>query len=93
MHQLEISFFYPLTEQIPLDLDFKNCIKPGIYGPVDGLSSNYLISAGGNWSIVNTTPTLTIDVDTCPITIRSKVKPNFIKRLIYRSLGMKWTKI
>jgi len=22
MHQLEISFFYPLTEQIPLDLDF-----------------------------------------------------------------------
>ena len=22
MQQLEISFFYPLTEQIPLDLDF-----------------------------------------------------------------------
>lgn len=24
--QLEIQFFWPLTEQIPLDLDYSNCI-------------------------------------------------------------------
>jgi hypothetical protein len=26
MQQLEIQFFFPLTEQIPLDLDFKPCL-------------------------------------------------------------------
>lgn len=25
MHQLEIKFFWPLTEQIPLDLDYSRC--------------------------------------------------------------------
>jgi hypothetical protein len=28
MRQLEIQFFWPLTEQIPLELDYANCEKP-----------------------------------------------------------------
>jgi len=27
MHQLQIEYFWPLTEQIPLDLDYTNCIE------------------------------------------------------------------
>lgn len=31
MHQLEIQFFYPLTEQIPLDLDYSDCEAPKVW--------------------------------------------------------------
>jgi hypothetical protein len=31
MQQLEIKYFFPLTEQIPLDLDYKLCEPPKIY--------------------------------------------------------------
>ena len=29
--QLEIQFFWPLTEQIPLDLDYTECNQPKYY--------------------------------------------------------------
>jgi len=103
MQQLEIKFFWPLTEQIPLDLDFKpsedyedekravrywanNTIASGIY-----LLSNG--GTGGTWTTISKDlgePSFTIDVDYTPITIKSKEKPNFIKRYIYKMLGMKW---
>jgi len=31
MQQLEIQYFFPLTEQIKLDLDFTECDKPKLY--------------------------------------------------------------
>ena len=31
MQQLEIQYFFPLTEQIPLDLDFSESEKPKIW--------------------------------------------------------------
>ena len=31
MHQQEIQFFWPLTEQIKLDLDFTECDKPKLW--------------------------------------------------------------
>jgi len=56
MHQLEISFFYPLTEQISLDLDF----TPSEEWIADWrkrqsntttLSGSFLISNGGTGTI------------------------------------------
>jgi len=50
MKQLEIEFFYPLTEQIPLDLDFTPCeefyrkLSVNAYGT---LSGHVLVSNGG----------------------------------------------
>jgi hypothetical protein len=38
MQQLEIKYFFPLTEQIPLDLDYSECDKPKLY---------YTITNGG----------------------------------------------
>ena len=90
MQQLEIKFFWPLTEQIPLDLDF----TPSENHTIE--KKNRMITNGGVFTnnIMNTNtimvPNLTIDVDSTPITVTSKDKPNFIKRTVYKALGIKW---
>ena len=97
MQQLEIQYFFPLTEQINLDLDFtltekyildkraeqlKNSITSGI---------RFELGDGGTtWSTISNNPSFTINVDAMPITIISKKKPNFIMKFIYKSMGMKW---
>ena len=90
MHQEEIKFFFPLTEQIELDLDFTECDKPKLYYTA-GTSGKFLISDGEyrtSWATLN--PAFTIDVDQTPITVLSKTNPNFIKRWIYKTMGIKW---
>ena len=99
--QLEIEFFYPLTEQIPLELDFKLCLdyeerkrKESLYTG----NRNRIDYWGNGTGLIYTTTSssiassFTIDMDKLPITIQSKYRPNIIKRLIYWSLGMKWKK-
>jgi hypothetical protein len=100
MQQLCIEYFYPLTEQIPLDLDFTPSIKfveeRRVQYNNSVISGSYLVSGGTSavtWATVNPSdiePSFTIDVDQTPITITSKVKPNFFRRYIYKILGMKW---
>ena len=101
MQQLEIQYFFPLTEQIPLDLDYEPSIE---YAKelnrkrcAEQLTSGqYLIASGGigatTWATVNNlgNPSFTINVDAMPITIQSKKKPNIFRRYIYKILGMKW---
>jgi hypothetical protein len=100
MQQLNIEYFFPLTEQINLNLDFtltekyildkrseqaKNSVTSGMLLPVgDG---------GTIWATISSnigSPSFTINVDAMPITIISKKKPNFIMKFIYKSMGMKW---
>ena len=55
MYQQEIQFFWPLTEQIKLDLDFTECDKPKLYTTIpigSGGSGMTLMSTGSNvtWS-------------------------------------------
>jgi len=103
MQQLEISYFFPLTEQIPLDLDFTLTEKyildkraEQARSSVSALSGTFLLSSGGNgatWATMSNnlgSPSFTINVDAMPITVVSKKKPNFIMRFIYKSMGMKW---
>jgi hypothetical protein len=98
MQQLNIQYFFPLTEQIDLDLDFKPCQdydeeqrKKQTY---TGYTLNNWNGTGAiAWTTVSTNignPSFTINVDQCPITIVSKKKPNFVKQFIYKTLGMKW---
>jgi hypothetical protein len=98
MKQLEIEFFFPLTEQIPLELNFKPCVD---YDEEQRKKQVYTGYTLNTWNGVGTTawatvsnnignPSFTINVDQTPITIVSKKKPNFIKQFIYKSLGMKW---
>jgi hypothetical protein len=96
--QLEIQFFYPLTEQIPLELDFKLCLDYEERKRKESLYTGNRFDYWGNGaSLIYTTTgsiasSFTIDMDKLPITIQSKNRPNIIKRLIYWSLGMKWKK-
>jgi hypothetical protein len=54
MTQQEIEFFWPLTEQIPLDLDYTECDKPKLYTiqQLIGSSGSVLMSSGSitSWS-------------------------------------------
>jgi hypothetical protein len=98
MQQLNIQYFFPLTEQIELDLDFKPCVD---YAEEQRKKQNYTGYTLNNWNGNGATtwttisnnignPSFTINVDAMPITIVSKKKPNFIMKFIYKSMGMKW---
>ena len=54
MQQLEIQYFFPLTEQIPLNLDYTECDKPKLWTtmPTIGGTNMVLMSTGSNvtWS-------------------------------------------
>jgi len=102
MHQLEIQYFFPLTEQIPLDLDFTLTEKYILDKRAEqarssvSITSGMVLSNGGTgatWTTISNNlgnPSFTINVDAMPITIVSKKKPNFVKQFIYKALGMKW---
>lgn len=94
MQQLEIRYFFPLTEQIPLDLDYTESTAYAQKKQQEMWSANTItISNGGTTGYTfasSIEPSFTIDVDQVPITIVSKNKPNFVKRWIYKTLGMKW---
>lgn len=87
MRQLEIKFFYPLTEQIPLELDYTDCEKPQLTMPsVD--AGQFVISNGGTWTTSIVASNLSLDVDTT--TIKMKEKPGLCRRTILKCLGLKW---
>jgi hypothetical protein len=102
MQQLNIDYFFPLTEQVPLDLDFTLTEKYILDKRAEQLqnstvlSGSYLFTDGTGttaWTTVSNNlgnPSFTINVDAMPITIVSKKKPNFIMKFIYKSMGMKW---
>ena len=100
MQQLNIEYFFPLTEQINLDLDFtlteKYILDKRAEQAKNSVTSGMLLSVGNGgttWTTISNNlgnPSFTINVDAMPITIISKKKPNFIMKFIYKSMGMKW---
>jgi hypothetical protein len=84
--QQEIKFFWPLTEQIPLDLIYENCNKHKPYSLVS--SSVLLISNGGTLCTTsNTMQHTTINCD--QISFQTKKKQTFLQRLMYKAMGIK----
>jgi hypothetical protein len=79
--QQEIKFFWPLTEQIPLNLIYEDCNKPLPIVPVGTL----LISNGGTGASI--TSGVTIDCD--QISFQPKKKHTFLQRLMYKAMGIK----
>ena len=89
--QLEIQFFWPLTEQIDLPLDFEGCdtrqnytygcspLSTGLHNIVynNGITTTSLIASN-----------LTLDVGTT--TIKMEGKPPLYRRILYKLLGLKW---
>jgi hypothetical protein len=90
MQQLNIDYFWPLTEQIPLDLDYTDCKKPQLTYPIDAIGSGgFTFNVNDAWSTTSiTTSRLHLDVDTT--VIKSNTKPPLIRRGLYKLLGLKW---
>lgn len=87
-HQLEIQYFWPLTEQIELDLDYSNCHKPKIYTEWSPIIGSLYTIGDGNITTMISASNLVLDIDTT--TVKTKCKPNIISRCIYRLIGLKW---
>lgn len=103
MIQQDIQFFWPLTEQIKLDLDYTPCEKynkeklaKSIAGVnVTATNGQYVITGSNGTPIWTTSttfssPALIIYPEKTPITVRTKNKPSVLARWVYRILGMKW---
>ena len=88
MQQLEIKFFWPLTEQIPLDLDYTGCEAPKLSVP--NLYSNYAIRNINDITTTFVANNLSIDVDTT--VIKTKDEPPFYRKMLYKMMGIKWEK-
>lgn len=85
--QLDFKFFWPLTEQIPLELDYTDCAKPQLsytlpsYGPIT-------ISPYPTGITTITAAHLSLDIDTTTLKVREK--PGLCRRTILKCLGLKW---
>jgi hypothetical protein len=81
MKQLEIEYFWPLTEQIPLDLDFNGCYNRTVLST--SIPSNILtgITIAPAWT--NTS----FRMQENNTTMLMAKKPNFIRKLIYKLLN------
>lgn len=95
--ELELVQFWPLTEQIPLDLSFEGCdTKPSI------TTSPYVITNATNgltWSTVatNIAPYLTVtpidsvgELSIGGIHVGLEKKPTWLQRQLHKLLGFNW---
>jgi hypothetical protein len=85
MKQLEIQYFWPLTEQIPLGLNYEGCEKPKI---TVNSGQTFTVTNGGTWSTSLVASNLSLDIDTTVIKV--KEKPGLCRRTILKCLGLKW---
>ena len=94
MRQQEIEFFWPLTEQIPLDLDYTDCARPRLSVPYNNaiLSRTYEFSSTSNigWSNSIVASNMTIDVGTTVFKLDDK--PPLYRRVLYKLMNIKWEK-
>ena len=93
MQQLSIDYFWPLTEQIPLDLDYTECKLSSIYmsegsSAKFGTGSTLTVNATGtSWVTINSSR---LDLDVEQTTIITKSKPPLYRRALYKLMGISW---
>lgn len=88
MDQLEIKFFWPLTEQIELDLDFTESINFNLQRMKETQSrlsqSIYLSQYSGTWA---TNRSFHLEPDRVTIGLDKPVP--WYRKMLYKLLGMK----
>jgi hypothetical protein len=102
MKQLEIEFFWPLTEQIPLDLDYIECEKPKLYYTIPNGGTLGQVLMNGGAGLTWATPSQTIafkpeddsvgywDLGT-GFCFYNKNKPNWLhQKMVALFMGLKW---
>lgn len=89
MNQLEIEYFFPLTEQIPLGLDYTGCDKPKLTYHLSGGTGTIAPSQFAFYPTAQTWST-SINIDQTNITITSKTKQPLYRRVLFKLLGINW---
>ena len=98
MHQLEINFFWPLTEQIPLELDYANCEKPKfsiktggtlLYNPV----GSYDLTTSATISTSRLNVDGKVDMNADEMTFKTSKKLNIFRKMLFNIMGIKLEKI
>jgi len=90
MIQTEIKLFWPLTEQLELDLDYTDCEKPKITTPINTVTYT-LYNSNMNGAITTfTASNMTIDVSTT--TFKVDKEPPLYRKFLYRLMNIKWEK-
>jgi hypothetical protein len=88
-NQLEFKFFWPLTEQISLELNYEGCAtqNPYVY------STNSLVGEGAGLCFVGSTPTWTssLHIDSDTITFNNLKMP-WYRKALFKLMGFKWKK-
>lgn len=88
MRQTEIEFFFPLTEQIPLDLDFSQCSPHEYYVRAKGVAGLHGPFPVGTCFIEAPTVS-TVTINTTQLTIKGQSMPWYRKGL-FKLLGFNY---
>jgi len=95
MQQLEIEFFWPLTEQIPLELDYSECVDSkseyeGTFNPYvisgNGITTYVTGGTGGTFTITGQTQ---IDLSQ-GFYFKYVDEPPWYRKIILKLIGLKW---
>jgi hypothetical protein len=88
-NQLEFKFFWPLTEQIPLELNYEGCEIKNQY--VYSSSIGLQVSTGLTFvdSAPTWTPSLHIDSETITF---NNLKMPWYRKALFKLIGFKWKK-
>lgn len=94
--QTEIQFFWPLTEQIPLELDYTGCDTKEPKGLIISGATGITLAASPTWS-TTIAPTLSVEptdsVGTLSIggvRVGMEKEPSWLQKILYKALGFKW---
>ena len=92
--QTEIVFFWPLTEQVSLDLDYTGCERPKLTMPID--NSNGITVSAGTWA-TTINPQLTVtpinavgELTIGGINVGLDKKPTWLQSKLFKLLGFNW---
>jgi hypothetical protein len=90
MYQTQIQFFFPLTEQIPLDLDYTGCDTQSLFtiSAVNGSTGLSLLSTNSNMTW--TTVVKSDEVETKQLSIVLDKTPNGVVKWLYKLLNINW---
>ena len=88
--QLQIEFFWPLTEQVPLDLDYTDCIKPQYTTATSGMFS-LTIDPNASYTIgTMSAGNLVIDVGSAVFKLAEE--PPLYRKVLYKLMNIRWEK-
>jgi hypothetical protein len=87
MRQTEIEFFWPLTEQMPLELDYSNCEIPKLYTDNMITATGSYVFNTGSYTTTQIIGNFSIDAD--KTTFKTSKKPNIIRKALFSLMGIK----